>query len=465
MIKLIRTMISSLLIFILPNANSFEVRIREHRTVHVYQNNKDILIPQQVLPAGTTVNIPDEYFNNNFKGNKKDDAAVMKWLASYKSVPISKFQNGEKISNEYFVKISVPGSNDVGWITLRGLAKKKKLKIYTTEDTSLYKTLNDDGPEQSVVENQQQDPKSLKCKLPNILNHLEGGNIVELQEMTFEILDELEKEINKGTAKNKLNKGNIQGIISNFNNSCSPIKFADFYQKLKIISIDESIPTEILLGLMTQETAGRCNANLQEDNNTTSIGLFQINSRSAKINYCKSSPDTAETRRIHFLNESCLQNPIANLKESIRVLKNKYSIINGGTDKLNNRKLFINLTPIEKAQWRKTLAAYNGGQAYVTQAYADIRLFNSTHNTAYDTNDWPTVKTFMLRRAIELRGGQIFNEESGYKNKRTSKNTIHNLTYVDSILPEYDTPEELTNETPQTKLNQAIKWQQYIEEN
>ena len=211
------------------------------------------------------------------------------------------------------------------------------------------------------------------------------------------------------------------------------------------------IPPEILLAIASQESDGRCNVTGDIGSSSQSRGLFQINDNSAKNQYLNDCPtcrsiDCGSSEYCPTCNPSIhcgsptkceIYNSIINLREGIRILKQKYQGVNDGsspvefqcTDERNNRKAkWKNLKREERDRWRKSVAAYNGGEGYVFYAYRDMKNCGFSEE---ETQVWELRRLFFFRRYFDEKNTHCGASES---NRRSIDNTISNIAYTEAIL-------------------------------
>ena len=117
-------------------------------------------------------------------------------------------------------------------------------------------------------------------------------------------------------------------VKKNFNNHCRPFRFQEYVQELVCQSCQAQIPPAIMLSVMTLESTGHCTITGDDG---SSHGLFQINNNSSQLPSCSIQQKTiiqkgllAQLRR----EPACLQNPLINLQESLRILSEKYRLTN-----------------------------------------------------------------------------------------------------------------------------------------
>ncbi|MBK7892237.1 MAG: transglycosylase SLT domain-containing protein [Bdellovibrionales bacterium] len=190
------------------------------------------------------------------------------------------------------------------------------------------------------------------------------------------------------------------------------------------------VPAEILLALMTQESSGKCFVLNSETDRTQSVGLFQINSDSAKFPRC-----TAEQKRqlravgsAYKLSQAprCLENPIVNLDEAIRIIK-----INKTYLTQNPPKTFDEKQLSEADLWRLVASGYNGGSGWVLKAKTDLERFNAANGTSLNPHSWEDLRLFYLRRWLSRKDEkQFFGTTTAGRSK---SNAISNLAYAENL--------------------------------
>lgn len=438
MIKKLMANILIYTIFTATSLNSYAITLslksgnRNLRT----QNGLGELKFLKSISKGSKITIPDAFIDKHFKGDKRDEVSILRWLSSAENLPLKQYKNGSKTSFDYFVPIKVVGSSDKGWISLRTLARDKGLLLHTKETTSLFKrekqeTVKKHNMNECPDCTHKQKIKSAKNARPSIPKETLG--------LIAQVANKLDRSANEDTK----NRGQTRHIINNFNKTCSPTKFSDYIKSVKGIAKKYKIPVDLLLGIMTQESAGRCDRSNKEFNGTYSAGLFQINTSSIKTKGVRKCGNTNRAK----ISKYCLENPYVSLHQAAKILSAKYKSVNGSRPQSSNTK-FSTLSLRKKDLWRKAIAAYNGGEGWVIKAYHAIKAFNKRYNENLDPHNWHVRKIFMLRNVIKSKGGKLLG--SDYRTKeRSNDNTLSNLTYVEAI----------TNS--RMRADQTSKWSRY----
>lgn len=434
-------------------ATSLTLRLKGQRDLKNFDNS--VLVAGKFLPEGTIVKIPDDYIDAHFKGDKKDEKAIIEWLTHAHSLPLRTFQRSGsvKTGKDFFVPIEVQGSKEEGWVTLRSLARDGGVELVTLEDTPI---IDDVALRRFIAEDERTEllvsqlkfnevtEDTYQCLTNQSYNERELWS--SLSDDTFNIVNTMVDNITLKSQDDYDNRSSHTRIIDNFNRTCFPFSFNTFYQEAKELTRKADIPLDMFLATMTQESAGKCDTIHYEKNGTKSIGLFQINTGTAELKECGETINNA-------FDDECLDSPIGNLNEAIRVFRDKYKAVNGTMPESPAPKTFFGLKERQRDLWRKALSAYNGGEGHVFQGFKDIRTYNEQFNAQLDPDDWDIRRIFMLRKSIEHRGGNLLSDKTSYVYRRSTHNALSNLGYVESIL---------SSESRASNKNHTTKWHEFI---
>ncbi len=215
-------------------------------------------------------------------------------------------------------------------------------------------------------------------------------------------------------------------VYKTFQSSCG-FSLSEFIPTVKAQAGAAGVPPELLLSIMTQENSGRCYLTNSESNSTQSLGIFQVNSTNRNYPRC-STDQITQLRTIGSLTglstgPRCLENPLVNLSEAIRLLRGKReSLANGGFD----------LSKLEAGnQWRLVAASYNGGQRWALQAKNDLEAFNKIHGTSLSAYNWGDLRIFFMREYLNRaeKNGAFGDAKEG----RSRENSVSNLAYSENI--------------------------------
>lgn len=224
-------------------------------------------------------------------------------------------------------------------------------------------------------------------------------------------------------------------VPTRFKATCG-INFAGFEKYMdKQLSSDPGL-SKLLKMVMVKESAGRCQAENPEGWRPNSIGLFQINLGST--DYLKCSGEQSKKLKSMTLSQmassgsvQCLENPVLNLKEAIRIYKEKERMLFG---KRRGQPAHFDKTKMtDDERLRMILSAYNGGQKWVIRAKMALQEYNKKMGTDADHNKWEDLRLFYLRRAL-TNSEQI--EMMGHTRvDRALKFAIPNLVYTETLVP------------------------------
>lgn len=404
------------------------------RVEGVDNSNAPILKALTVMPKGTVLEVPDQYVIKN--NNAIDiNATLNNWMREG-NIQQTKFdQRGRPAYDHFFpVKIvSMPGNRSMngqhGFVALKHLAERGRLKLETTERTELVapsEIRRRSAP--SVYANTTGDSTEAKICIGDCAN----DNSLQAR-IRQDLRTEMERVRNMTQAlhRSKRIAGSFDAISRNFERTCFGLKFDDFANYVRETAPQKNVPAEVMLGILTQESAGICHAVGDRTSRSKSVGLFQLNTRTVtNVDPCtqqqlqalrgKSIQQMASDSSLR-----CLQNPAVNLEGGINVLLSKYRIVNNGTQPTSSSWTSMSLT--EKDNFRKALSAYNGGEGWVQIAKSDITYAKNKFGINL-TNDWETMRLFMFRHKLRANG------YVGQNRSRATKWEISNVAYVDAIL-------------------------------
>ena len=270
----------------------------------------------------------------------------------------------------------------------------------------------------------------------------------------------------------------LKKVIANFDRTCG-MSFKDFFKESYCFSCSESIPIELMMSIMSIESAGTCNLTGVSGVNEKSLGLFQIN-----VNAHKKCIETRLRKTSNL--KQCLNHPVNNLMTSIGILKDKFREVNpssaskelqNSTDQCSENSSWLGFSSKEKDYWRRAVSAYNGGGAWVTRAIASAEEYETVakegtdflrnqNNSSYKEQEipWETLRQLYfletlapLNKSNRVRkvgrcGIQGPIRTNLGRTGRRATCTISNLAYVESILGR----DIRTNQPPLIEI-----WHQY----
>ena len=149
------------------------------------------------------------------------------------------------------------------------------------------------------------------------------GILSELTGVTKDVKDKLKGKIGSDTTVQKIcsPEESVEKIIENFKRTC-PGTFEDFFQKTYCESCKKGLAPEIMLGMMSIESAGECQAHNKDGED--SVGLFQVNARVHRCRDQKGKLHKVKTQK----NIECFKNITNNINYSINVLLTHYGTVN-----------------------------------------------------------------------------------------------------------------------------------------
>ena len=221
----------------------------------------------------------------------------------------------------------------------------------------------------------------------------------------------------------------LKKILQNFKNKCTKkygVQFKDFFKKTYCDSCKKGVPPEVMLAMMSIESAGRCEATLK-NKRENSLGLFQVNS----INY-SCNGNRAGTKA----NRNCLKKPYNSLKYSLEILTQKYGQVNPQKLPGDECQSWSQMDDTEKDSWRRAVAAYNSRGGWVTRAIRSARETKVLTSTQYlsdekahkdddspyreDEAPWESIRAYLFLEKL-LQNPNIKAPEQGAKVSLTKR--------------------------------------------
>ena len=169
----------------------------------------------------------------------------------------------------------------------------------------------------------------------------------------------------------------LRKIISNFNSNCGNHTFEEFFPRSYCKSCRKGVPGEIMLAIMSVESAGKCSVT-QKNKRETSFGLFQINSREYQ---CKRNKKNTKANKV------CLLNPYNSLKYGIKILNAHYNEVNPKRKTSSSCSRWADLTPVNRDRWRRAVSAYNSGSGWIDRAVQSVEGQNQGRDFSQSTKD------------------------------------------------------------------------------
>ncbi len=233
-------------------------------------------------------------------------------------------------------------------------------------------------------------------------------------------------------------KTSLKLIIQNFNRTC-PGEFKDFFKKAYCESCKKGVPPEIMMAMMSIESAGNCPATASNEREE-SAGLFQVNSR---VHQCRNLKGHAHEMGTAS-NLKCLKNPINNLNSAVKILvSDSYNKVNPQPLKTGQCPSWQSLPEDEKDGWRRGVSAYNSGAMWVVRAIQAVRDRRTLEDTRYlvkssdrwkykkDKASWEELREFYF---VEKFSPGNKRSRSGKTTGRQLKWTVSNLAHTEAVL-------------------------------
>lgn len=403
--KLLKVSLSIISMIYSTIAYSFDLEINRSINARTGTLSQEILKSIGKVDAGTIVKVPDyirEEFQDNH-GEKNTEKTFLKWLS--KNGQLKTFAvSDDKARKDIFYPVEVvSGSKELHpgtiiYIPIRYLVSRGGITLQVEEKTEIIA---------------KRAPQSIDWETKKI-------PLTDKLKTSLTKLEKKSERVVKG--KNRLK------------HKC-PITLKQMDKEIERVSIYKKIPKELLYAVMQVETNGNCFADRKEFDNSRSIGLYQVNTRSTDVLACsagqiKTIKNATSVQRLLAGDLHCLHNPIVNLEVAADIMRKKYAYVNDR--KQPSHHAWHNMGKEARDDWRKALAAYNGGQAYVLQAYYDIMDYNTKMNESLDPNDWETRRIFFFRSMLKRNQQKTFFSKK-IKFKRHINSTYINMVYVEAI--------------------------------
>ena len=256
-------------------------------------------------------------------------------------------------------------------------------------------------------------------------------------------------------------KVSLTAIIDNFNRTCPdmiketnencldvkvssrlcPIHFNDFFKTIYCESCKKGIPPEVMVAMMSIESAGECSA-VNSNKGETSSGLFQVDADNHSCRDLKGKVYKKDTSS----NLKCLKNPINNLNKGIEILSLNYNRVNAQFLDESQCKSWVDMSSLERDTWRRGVAAYNGGAGWITRAIKSARNPETLRDTSYLINShkksrsqeyrkdpalWEKLRMYYF---IEKLSPGNKPDSKGDKSGRDPEKSSSNLAHTEAVL-------------------------------
>ena len=216
----------------------------------------------------------------------------------------------------------------------------------------------------------------------------------------------------------------LSAIIKNFESKCPPYNqkgkgFKRFFKETLCKSREKGVPVELMMGMMSVESSGKCTARNTDGENSS--GLFQVDSNQ---HICKKGYKKGTER-----NARCLSNIHNNWDKSIEILSTFYKNTNG-KELEKPSKDWLDMEPKDRNAFRRAVAGYNGGYWFLNAtrvAKNNTKKDKSKYGLAYkhDKSTWEEIRAFYFVQHLK--------RNSKYT-RRSLKNDLSNLAHTEAIL-------------------------------
>ena len=430
---------------IMPVSFALKLQIDQDIKLRINQDNQQERVG--LLKRGTIIEIPDEFVVMK-DGKKNLELTLNNWLRKAGHQPpqtdsgpgLFKF-DGEKQDYFFPVKIAEGGlakgstlpkeiASQPMYLALGHLVKRGNALVLT-DDAAVHpitpRQKAESSPEAVQARKARQEQMEATSPCAQGLCSKPSDTSDSVKHLIRAISPALSQAETKSKQVFRRTKDDLSKIDSNFKQSCG-FTLTEYTSLVRSRAEQAGVPTEILLSLMTQESSGRCYALNSETDRTQSVGLFQINSTNTRYPRCTTDQKNilksyGTTARL-ATGPRCLENPLLNLDEAIRLLKGKKTaILRGGFDESKIENLDL---------WRLVVSAYNGGEKWVMEAKNDLERFNSIHGTHLDAHKWEDLRLFYFRSWLDPKRRQAMVGKSN--GGRSRSNSVANLSYAENVV-------------------------------
>lgn len=433
-----------------PNAYTLEVMLTAERALRVVDDGE--LERRYNLKAGSIIEIPDEYAVGT---NGNPELALNNWLRAAQSEsanPLERsagyFRFNQSLRDRFYkVKVKVAKAALDSTVPADGEYYIALNNVVRTSESSNQMVVVSDGGKQVTVSAAPKPAVTPKSKTEAV-----ALTCFDCKSTGLEIFDKMRSDLSSALTQAQVqtqrnaNRTHLayEQIKNNFRNNCG-FALDEFLPTLKREAELSGVPYEILMSIMMTESSGNCYIKAHESDTTSSNGLFGINTQSSQYRSCSSAERNSmkAMKPVQLASgPQCVENPLINLRESIRILQAKMQIIKNGLsvpDRTKGQRSNVKVSGFDMNQlkgndlWRLALSAYNGGERYVFDAKRDLELFNQKHGTNLNPNNWEDLRVFYLRNSLNANKQQQY---LGYYDSQGRRDlfTSINLAYVENTL-------------------------------
>lgn len=434
----------SVQVALMPVSFALKIQIKADRRIREHQDNAMERVG--LVKAGSVVEIPDEYV---VKTNGKPDLekTLNNWLR--KAGELRKKNDAGEYTydgqeREYFFPVRIsqpapgstvrPGHQDTQhFIALKNLARKGAAVIVSDDFVLEKQTTSASAPKRKSAPvkhpHVEVDPamEASTCATGLCSQPTDSSqpvlNFINAISPALAAADRGSKQIFNRT------QNDLKHVYEKFENSCG-FPLEQFIPIVKARAEEADVPPEILMGLMTQESSGRCHILNSEKDASQSVGLFQVNSESSRVPRCTSG----QKEILHGLGSAsrlatgprCLENPLVNLDESIRILKGFKATLTNDASGFDESLLST------EDMWRLSVSSYNGGAKWPLQAKKDLESFNAINGTSLSAYNWEDLRLFYMRSWLDR--GQRSAAFGSSNTGRLREYSVSNLAYAENIV-------------------------------
>lgn len=487
----VRTIFICVGIALSPVAHALKIQIAETKNVRLPGDDQMERVGQ--LKSGSIVEIPDDFTIFSASGKADLEKTLINWLrnagtTSQGARPFSGIYDGEKRTYFYPVRILAVGKGSDAnrlapettyYVAFENLAHNGNA-IILSNDAPVLKQI---GLAPEVVRRKPREvPPAIRanptahfeaqapCTDQRCLERTKSVTLDALVD-TLTQVGAVKRANDRLRAAQRRTHNDMAVIEHSLRKSCG-LSLSAIAKEVKHQANAAGVPADILLSIMVQESSGRCNILNSETNDSQSVGLFQVNSKSSPYRRCTSGEKKwLYGKSIEQLRTgpACLENPVVNLYESIRILKAKANLLTKPRITLisasGTKETYEGFDPrlMKNSDgtwsddlWRLAVSAYNGGERWVLRAKSDLTTFNQKHGSRLRADNWEDLRVFYLRRYLDRtqNGHDVYfgNRRTG----RSEENSINNLAYAENIVPSRST----TGQSASSSMRKA--WAAYL---
>lgn len=468
-----------------PVAHALQIKLENEFKVRQIKKDGETQDDKQMervglLTAGSIIEIPDQYAKTNKKGRVDLQLSLNNWLknaGTNESDRPGKFTYDGEYSALFFpIKIvhaekgsspsltgslTDPNSSSIDpngrlYMALKHIAFRGEALV-VTEDAPVIEKVPPVGQRPTA---QSQSLKSSSNPNESAIPPFEAGitcpdgvvcsgrtndpNFNSLVDHLKKALDTIDR---RRAGNSERTAQDLDKVRDNFKESCG-FPLEAFMPEVKRQADAAGMPSQfLLLSLAVQESSGHCFRTSSETDRTRNRGLFQINSNTAKYRACKDwEKQVLKKTPINKMRQGpkCLENPVLNLEEAIRVLKSKLEILTQPTIRVSRNETYKGFDPAQlktadghwsDEAWRLAVSAYNGGERWVLRAKHDLEAFNKKFDAKTDPYNWEDLRVFYLRRHLDRfkKGNKTYFDDR--RTGRSEKYTLINLAYTENVVP------------------------------